>query len=396
MTKLRNKRCFSDRDYQQKLKNINKMIDQRKSKWVAVLLLLLALFFVASGVVLGQFPVAPTPQEPLSLSAMFIMGDSSVSCGHVSFFPSLFSQDSFLFPCNGSQPTLIPQLLAEKMGLPQISQFDSQNGTTDDLISGLNFGSSPATIITAGELGFLNQQLRQALETIQLLELELGREEVQELIKSSLFYLSFGKDDYINLFSSNFSDVRMRFGPTGFAQILVNQMVGVVKDLYNADARKILCMGIGPLGCSPRILYESHRYRVGSAAGDGHCVDEINEHIVQYNLMLSKRLSELSLELSDAEIVFCDVYSGMMEIITHPGRYGFEEVRWACCGYGMYGGRIRCISEEMVCDEPTTHVWWDFYDPTEAVNVLLADSIWSSQSLGDLCGPITVQQLAFM
>ncbi|KAJ4976633.1 hypothetical protein NE237_001739 [Protea cynaroides] len=396
MKKSPKKRSFHHRDYPQKVKNNKKKIDQRKSIWVAPLLLL-TLLFVASSVVLGQFPFVPTPQERFSVSAMFIMGDSSVNCGENSFYSTLFDQDSLLFPCNGSQPTLIPQLLAEKMGLPQIPQFYNQNGTIEDLISGLNFGSSPATIMTAGELGFqaLNQQLRQVLETIQLLELQLGKGEAQEHIQSSLFYLSFGKDDYINLFLNNISDVRPRFGSTGFAQILVDQMDRVLKDLYSADVRKILCMGIGPLGCSPRILYESYSYRVG-VAGEGNCSSEINELIVEYNNMLSMRLTELSLELSDAELVFCDVYRGMEEIITHPGQYGFDEVKWACCGGGRYGGRIGCLSEEMVCDESSTHVWWDFYDPTEAVNILLADSIWSTQSLGDLCSPITVQQLASM
>ncbi|XP_043687793.1 GDSL esterase/lipase At1g71250-like [Telopea speciosissima] len=372
--------------------NNNRNIQFKLIVLLIVLLLLLAHFFV---VVLAQYPVIDTTQERLSISAMFIMGDSSVRCGENSFFSSLFGQDSILFPCNGSQPILIPQLLAEKMGLPQISQFYSQNGTVDGLIAGLNFGSSPATILTQLDFHPLNQQLRQALDTIQLLKLQLGIEEVQEFIKSSLFYLSVGKDDYINLFSSNFPEVILRFGSTGFAQILVDQIDHVVKDLYNADVRKIICMGIGPLGCSPRILYESHGYRVGSA-GYGHCVDEINEHIVEYNHVLSQRLSELSLELPDAEIVYCDVYRGMMEIITHPGRYGFEEVRLACCGDGRYGGRIGCLSEEMVCHEPSTHVWWDFYDPTKAVNILLVDSMWSNHSLGDLCSPITVQQLASM
>jgi len=72
---------------------------------------------------------------------------------------------------------------------------------------------------------------------------------------------------------------------------------------------------------------------------------------------------------------------------------GIDEVRGACCGAGWHGAGMGCQSMEMACSQPSNHLWWDFYNPTEAVNSLLADSAWSGQLLGDICRPLTVQAL---
>lgn len=49
---------------------------------------------------------------------------------------------------------------------------------------------------------------------------------------------------------------------------------------------------------------------------------------------------------------------------------------------------------DMACPQASTHVWWDLYNPTPAVNSLIADSAWSGQPLSDICHPISVQELA--
>lgn len=64
---------------------------------------------------------------------------------------------------------------------------------------------------------------------------------------------------------------------------------------------------------------------------------------------------------------------------------GIEDVRNACCG--EVGG---CLSTEMACREASTHVWWDSYNPTPAVNSLLAHFAWSSPSL---CRPFSLRHM---
>ncbi|KAI3905747.1 hypothetical protein MKW92_010542 [Papaver armeniacum] len=266
------------------------------------------------------------------ISSFFIMGDSSVSCGdggHNPFY-SLLRPNTSLFPCNGPQTCLLPDFLAEKMGLPRIPAFHADNGTIEGLENGINFGSTQATILSSGRLGFqgLNQQLRQAYATLQL-----GQDKAQEVIESSMFYLSLGKDDYINFLHPDSSGVRHRFSKEVSTQILVNQMIRVVKDLYNANVKKIVCMGIGPLGCvweSSRDNYSHHPSHTSSNSGAGSgwqdCMEDVNVLVLEYNALLSERLLDLNFEFPDAQIIFCDVCQAMMDIISFPRRYGFENV----------------------------------------------------------------------
>ncbi|EOY33147.1 hypothetical protein QUC31_019092 [Theobroma cacao] len=334
-----------------------------------------------------------------NVSAMYVLGDSSVDCGINALFYPFFHQNLSLFPCNGSNSILLPYLLAEKMGLPYTAPFYRQNGSIEGLLSGVNYGAAEATIMSPNSLSHqsLNDQLRQVFETLQLFELQLGRESAYHFIRSSIFYLSFGKDDYIGLFLRNFSGVMVKYSGHEFAQILVNQMVNAMRNLYDLNVRRVICMGILPLGCTPSFLLEWYVPTAGGNNNDGTgCVEEINERVLQYNIMLEEEIIRLNEELPDAQIVFCDLYQGVKKIITHPQFYGFEDANSACCGLGLYGAEIGCLSADMACNTVSSHVWWDFYSPTPEVNSLLADSAWSGEVLlSNICRPTTVQDLVY-
>lgn len=165
------------------------------------------------------------------------------------------------------------------------------------------------------------------------------------------------------------------------------------------------------------------------------CVDGINLLAVDYNSILSSNLRQFSLEKRDVQVLFCDVYSGLMEIIHRPQLYGkridvplplpissiifhhppkqfgflilirlccklswnwsvgFGDVNDACCGMGRYGGMVGCVSKEMMCEEQSRHVWWDLYNPTEAVNRHLAQWMWSGTHPKSICWPFGIQEL---
>ncbi|RLN00048.1 GDSL esterase/lipase [Panicum miliaceum] len=76
-------------------------------------------------------------------------------------------------------------------------------------------------------------------------------------------------------------------------------------------------MGVAPLGCAPRVMWEGTR-ALDSGRG---CVEEANELIQGYNARLAARLDVLRPQLPGATVVFCDVYKGMMEILSNPRRY---------------------------------------------------------------------------
>ncbi|CAM8982657.1 unnamed protein product [Rhodiola kirilowii] len=365
------------------------------SRGIRLLLVLLALLkhsvaaFPTCG---GSCALTPKPSnQSRGPSAMFVMGDSSVDCGDNTLFYSLVHRNRSIYPCNGSDSaTLVPYILAEKMRLPKMQPFYSLDGSVSSLLRGINFGSAQATIMNTGrsDLQSLNQQLRQVMDTFQLLQLHLGQEASKNLIRSFIFFTSFGKDDYTDIFLRNSSGIMLKGGAV-FAHILVTQMIHALRDLYQADVRKIVVMGILPLGCTPRMMW--HWRNV--TRREWGCVEEVNALVVAYNNLLENSVAEFRTKYPDAGIVFCDVYRVVLDIISRPVIHGFEDVKTACCGLGWHGAMIGCLSLETTCNRSSTHVWWDFYNPTFAVNSLLADSAWSGNPIPNICRPFSIHEL---
>ncbi|XP_051142144.1 GDSL esterase/lipase At1g71250-like [Andrographis paniculata] len=324
----------------------------------------------------------------VAITSMYVLGDSSVDCGDNTPFYGLLHGSLSLFPCNGSDSTLLPHLLAKKMGLPKTTPFYTQNGTFSAILNGVNFGSASATILHGSSQTYqtLNQQLRQAFETIQLVRLHLGEAASRQFVESAVFYLSFGKDDFIDYLLGNWSVSGYRYSGREFTHILVRQMTNAVRNLYDSNVRKFICAGVVPLGCSPQLLLQFDRL-------SANCVDDVNILVEDYNARLEESLAALGEELRDTVIIFCDVYAAMMELITNPLAYGIEDVANACCGEGGSGEAAGCVSPGMACLDASTHVWWDLYNPTPAVNAMVANSAWSGRPLSSVSRPITVREL---
>ncbi|KAL6130286.1 hypothetical protein ACLB2K_068667 [Fragaria x ananassa] len=176
------------------------------------------------------------------------------------------------------------------MGMQNILPFYSQNGSINGIQRGLNFGSAHATIMN-----------------------HLSEDRALSFIKASIFYLSFGKDDFIELLQQNASGTaKQNSTDQEFAHILADQMIHVIRNLYAMNVKRIICMGILPLGCTPRVLLNQYNSTAQPHDDDDDvargCVEETNAHVLEYNRELREQISELLVELSDAQLLFCDVY----------------------------------------------------------------------------------------
>ena len=97
-------------------------------------------------------------------------------------------------------------------------------------------------------------------------------------------------------------------------------------------------------------------------------------------------MTEYFFIVSFAEISIC-WYPRLLSIST-----GFVSTTDACCGLGKYGGMVMCLFPEMACKNATNHVWWDEFHPTEAVNLILADDVWSGKHI-DMCLPMNLRDM---
>ncbi|KAL3635760.1 hypothetical protein CASFOL_020307 [Castilleja foliolosa] len=331
--------------------------------------------------------------------ALFVIGDSSVDCGTNNFLGTFARADRQPYGrdfdthrptgrfCNGRIPV---DYIALHLGLPFVPSYLGQSGSVSDMIRGVNYASAGSGIIfsSGSELGqhiSLAQQIQQFMDTYQQFILTMGEDAAYNLISNSIFYISIGSNDYIHYYLRNISNVQSLYLPWHFNKFLAQGVKQEIQNLYYANVRKVVVMGLAPLGCAPYYLWMYHSEK-------GRCVDMINEMILEFNYAMRFMVEELNRELIDANVIFCDAYEGSMDIIKNHNRYEFNVTTDACCGLGMYNGGIMCISSDMACSNASTHIWWDQFHPTEAVNKILADNVWSGLHTS-MCYPMNLQEM---
>ncbi|KAG9149497.1 hypothetical protein Leryth_014283 [Lithospermum erythrorhizon] len=347
----------------------------------------------------------PTPSstEPRTLNnevgsslvpALFVIGDSSVDCGTNNFLGTFARADRLPYGrdfdthqptgrfCNGRIPV---DYLASFLGLPLVPSYLGQNGSVEDMVHGVNYASAGAGIIfsSGSELGqhiSLTQQIQQVSDTTQQFILSMGEDAAASFISRSIFYISVGTNDYIHYYLRNISNVQTLYLPWNFNQFLATTMKQEIKNLYNSNARRVVVMGLAPIGCAPFYLW---MYR----SRDGHCIDIINDMVLEFNFAMRFMVEELNHELPGYII-----FAISMDIIKNHDYYGFNVTTDACCGLGRYKGFIMCLSPDMACQNAANHIWWDQFHPTDAVNSILAENVWSGLHT-PMCYPMSLQDM---
>ncbi|KAL7594580.1 GDSL esterase/lipase 7 [Lactuca sativa] len=344
-------------------------------------------------------PPPPPPLPPSPVPALFVIGDSSVDCGTNNFLGTFARADRLPYgrDFDTHQPTgrfsngRIPvDYLALHLGLPFVPSFLGQSGSVNDMKRGLNYASAGAGIIfsSGSELGqhiSFTQQIQQVMDTFQRFILTMGEAAASSLITNSIFYISIGTNDYIHYYLPNVSDVQSKYVSWKFTQFLAQSMKQEIKNLYNAKVRRVVVMGLAPIGCAPYYLWQYN-------STNGECVKEINNMIMEFNFVLRYTVGELRKELNNSNIIFCDAYLGSMDIMKNFDQYGFSVMNSACCGLGRYNGWIMCISPGMACENASDHLWWDQFHPTSAVNEILAENVWSGLHT-KMCYPMNMMDM---
>ncbi|KAJ1262068.1 hypothetical protein BS78_09G079000 [Paspalum vaginatum] len=352
---------------------------------------------------------SPSPRPTPLVPAFFVIGDSTADVGTNNYLGTLARADREPYgrdfdthrPTGRFSNGRIPvDYLAERLGLPFVPPYLEQNMRTgaagvglanvDGMIQGVNYASAAAGIISSSgsDLGMhvsLTQQVQQVEDTYEQLSLALGETAAADLFRRSVFFVSIGSNDFIHYYLRNVSGVQMRYHPWEFNKLLVSTMRQEIKNLYSINVRKLILMGLPPVGCAPHFLEE-----YGSQTGE--CIDYINNVVIEFNYALRHMSSEFISQHPDSMISYCDTFEGSVDILNNRERYGFVTTTDACCGLGKYGGLIMCVLPQMACSDASSHVWWDEFHPTDAVNRILADNVWSGQH-AKMCYPVDLQQM---
>nr|GEV99403.1 GDSL esterase/lipase 7-like [Tanacetum cinerariifolium] len=257
-------------------------------------------------------------------------------------------------------------VIALHLKLPFIPSYLGQSGSTEDMKHGLNFASAGAGMIfsSGSELGqhiSFTQQIQQVMDTFQRFTLTMGEIEAADLISDSVFYISIGTNDYIHYYLPDVSGVQSKYVSWNFTKFLARTMKQEIKNLYNAKVRRVVVMGLAPIGCAPYYLWQYN-------SNNGECVKTINDMIMEFNFEMRYTIKKLNRELPDANVIFCDAYLGSMDIMKNFDQYG------------------------MACGNASNHLWWDQFHPTAAVNEILADNVWSGLHT-NMCYPMNMKEM---
>ncbi|KAG8374527.1 hypothetical protein BUALT_Bualt10G0004200 [Buddleja alternifolia] len=164
---------------------------------------------------------------------------------------------------------------------------------------------------------------------------------------------------------------------------------GTLFRLHGLGARKLVVVGIGPLGCIPFI-------RATNLIPTGECSVKVNNLVNGYNQKLKQELHQMNKDMGpNAIFVYANSFDIFTQIILNYSNYGFENSDGPCCGgyfppFFCYKGK-EANTNSALCGDRTKYVFWDAYHPTEAANLIVADKLLHGDK--SYCSPMNIHQL---
>jgi len=128
--------------------------------------------------------------------------------------------------------------------------------------------------------------------------------------------------------------------------------------------------GLGPLGCIPSQRVKSRT---------GQCLKRVNRWVLEFNSKVKHLVASLNGRLPNAELIFADTYSAILDLIENPSAYGFKVSNTSCCNVDKNIGGL-CMPNTKLCSNRTEYVFWDAFHPSDAANAVLAEKLFSTLS----------------
>lgn len=201
-----------------------------------------------------------------------------------------------------------------------------------------------------------------------------------------------------------------------------------MKRLYGLGARKFVVVGVGPLGCIPFV-------RALFLLPGGKCSAEVNTFVQGYNKKLRAALDRLNREMGpEAIFVHANSYDVFLRLLQNYAQFGnapisefalmrpnlirkilekhsihaliyiyifyhvmsgFENSEDPCCG--GYFPPFVCLkgsdanTSSFLCENRSKYLFWDAYHPSEAANIIVAESLLNGGQ--SVSSPINIRKL---
>ncbi|KAK1313484.1 GDSL esterase/lipase [Acorus calamus] len=283
------------------------------------------------------------------------------------------------------------------MGYPRPPAFLDASLTEDVILEkGVNYASGGGGILNETASLFIQRfslykQIELFQGTQEMIRMKIGGEAADKFFKGAIYTVALGSNDFINNYLLPVYPDSLSYSSDGFIDYLMSTLESQLKVdrvsaesisstkcmtsftnvcaraqlLHSLGARKLIFVGLGPMGCIPilRVLSTS-----------GACQESTNKLALSFNQATGKLMEDLNVKLPNASFRFGEAYDAVQDIINDPAKYGFNNSDSPCCT--LMKGRIRpsltCTPLSSLCKDRSKYVFWDEYHPTDATNELIA------------------------
>ncbi|XP_057740382.1 GDSL esterase/lipase 1-like [Arachis stenosperma] len=323
---------------------------------------------------------------PKKHASLFVFGDSLFDIGNNNYINTTtpfqanyppYGITLFKYPSGRfSDGRMIPDVIAELAKLPLVPPY--LHPGNPDFTYGVNFasGGSGALLQTAqGSVIDLHTQVKYFKNVKKILREKIGNEEVEALLKRSVYFLNVGSNDYGGLLNVANSTVSLLpVDKQQFVGFVIGNLTNAIREIYEQGGRKFGFLNVGPIGCSPSIRAQNN----GSK-----CFDEISAVARLHNIELSKMIVKLKKQLNGFKYSVHDFYASLSPVIKDPSKYGFKGGSGGCCGSGPLRGFDACggnkgIKEYELCDNPNDYIFFDARHFTDKASQYFAHLIWDA------------------
>ncbi|CAI9094433.1 OLC1v1030174C2 [Oldenlandia corymbosa var. corymbosa] len=309
-------------------------------------------------------------------SPLFVFGDSLFDPGNNNYIdtnPNFWSNflpygETHFEIATGrfSNGRIIPDFIAKYANLPLIPPY-FQSGYKQ-FSYGVNFASGGAGALVETHQGkaiSLKEQMMYFKDVEKQLRKRIGDRETQELLSNAVYMFDIGVNDL-----SEPDPMYRNFTSQDYIDIIVANFTDVLKEVYKAGGRKFVLLNLLPLDCTPCARAQNN-------------AEKLAELVNQFNEALSREFKKLEKQLNGFLYSEFDFFTAVNDRIQNPSRYGFKEVRNACCGSGIYRGNYSCGGKRdgecdyELCDNPQDYFFFDCHHPSEKAYEQIAELMWN-------------------
>ncbi|KAE9599522.1 hypothetical protein Lal_00039487 [Lupinus albus] len=327
--------------------------------------------------IIVQFSISSSGKVP----SIIVFGDSSVDTGNNNFIPTMarsnfkpYGRDFFNGNPTGrfSNGRIPPDFISEAFGLkPIVPAYLDPAYSISDFATGVCFASAGTGFDNAtsnvADVIPLWKEVEYYKDYQIKLRAHVGEEKANKILSEALYLVSIGTNDFLENYYT-LPERRCQFNSVQqYEDFLIVLAENFFRKIYDLGARKISLTALPPMGCLPleRAINVLHYHG---------CVEGYNDVALEFNAKMGRLVTKLNNDLYGFQLVDANAYDILLQIVTQPSSFGFEDARVGCCGTGRFEMGFFCDPQSpFTCKDANKYVFWDAFHPSEKTSQIVSN-----------------------